>query len=192
MQQAVARWVQNYWPVSVEFIQSSDRGFGIENGYHEPGRLGADRWVAMIAARARFEEAVCIADCGTALTVDVVDADGRHRGGVICPGVRLMQEALICGTEKLSFEGVRPDAILGRNTGAGIASGTLNAAAGLIEKIFDEARQSIDARIKLVITGGDAGAVAARLQIESEHIPDLVLNGLAVIDRDKCASEEKW
>ncbi|MGH8550635.1 MAG: type III pantothenate kinase [Methylococcales bacterium] len=176
------QWIQAQWPVSVEFIHSCGKGYGIENGYRNPERLGVDRWVVIVAARAMFKAPVCVVDCGTAITADVLDDLGRHQGGVICPGVKLMRDALIRRTPKLSFEGVAPGGLLGLDTGSGIYRGTLTAAAGLIEKLLEEAEQSLNIKLKLLITGGDAELVMQRLRVEYTHIPDLVLQGLAVIE----------
>ncbi|MCI0668560.1 MAG: type III pantothenate kinase [Methylococcaceae bacterium] len=176
------RWIDSQWPVFVEFIHSCSKGYGVENGYQNPDQLGVDRWISMVAARAMFKEPVCIADCGTAITVDVVDGQGRHQGGVICPGVKLMQDALIRGTRKLSFDGLVPGALLGLDTGTGIYSGTLTAAAGLIEKLLEEAEQSLKTKLKLLITGGDAELVMERLRVSYLAMPNLVLQGLAVIE----------
>jgi type III pantothenate kinase len=176
------QWVDDRWSVSVEFIRSCGKGYGVENGYRDPARLGVDRWIAMVAARALFNAPVCIVDCGTAMTLDIVDVLGRHQGGVICPGLKMMQDALIHGTCKLSLEGMVPGALLGRDTGAAIHSGTLTAAAGLIEKLLDEAEQSLETKLKLVMTGGDAEVVAGRLRVLYTPVPNLVLQGLAVIE----------
>lgn len=176
------KWVRSHWSLSVECIRSCGKAYGVENGYRRPHQLGVDRWVCMVAVRALYREPVCIVDCGTAITVDVLDSMGRHRGGVICPGVTLMQDALTRGTDELSFDGVAPGEILGRDTGTGIYSGTLTAAAGMIEKLLNETEQSMQSRLKLVVTGGAAEAVVARLGGDYELISDLVLRGLSVIE----------
>ncbi len=182
--QALQQWIRRHRAVTAEFIRSCARGYGVENGYLIPEQLGADRWICLIAARAEFKGPVCIVDCGTAITVDVLDATGRHQGGVICPGVRLMQDAVIRGTRKLSWDGVVRGPVLARDTGAGIHSGSANAAAGMIEKVLAEAEREMRARLTLVITGGGAEAVVERLRVDYISVPDLVLKGLAVIDSE--------
>lgn len=176
------QWIEGRWSLRVEFVQSASRGYGVENGYRMPSRLGVDRWVALIAARALFKEPVCVVDCGTAMTADVMDASGRHQGGVICPGVKLMRDALIRGTHRLILEQASPGTTLGRDTGSGIYSGTLTAAGGMIEKLIEEAESSLKTRLKLLITGGDAELIMQRLRVSYIHVPDLVLQGLSVIE----------
>ncbi len=179
---SLRQWIQSHWSVPIEFIRSCENAHGVANGYLKPDQLGVDRWICMIAARAQFKEPVCIVDCGTAITADVLDGLGRHQGGVICPGIKLMRDALVRGASKLSLEGVSPGGLLGRDTGAGIHSGTLTAAAGLIEKFLQEAQQLIHTNLKLLITGGDAFLVGKKLAIAHVHIPDMVLKGLAFIE----------
>lgn len=180
--QGLQEWVRVNWLLSAEFIRVCNRAYGIENGYRDPDQLGVDRWVCMIAVRAFCQDPVCVVDCGTAITADVLDSMGRHQGGVICPGVTLMQNALVQGTSALTFEGVARDELLGRDTDSGIYTGTLTAAAGLIEKLLVESELSLQTRLKLVVTGGAAEVVVARLRGEYELIPDLVLRGLSVIE----------
>jgi len=84
-----------------QFIRSTRRAAGVRNGYVEPWRLGADRWVAMLGARARHPgRALCIVDVGTALTIDLLDSAGQHRGGLITPGPALMVESLLRDTAR--------------------------------------------------------------------------------------------
>ena len=57
--------------------------------YPEPARLGIDRFCAMIEAHARADgRPLAVINAGTAVTLDVLDADGQHRGGLILPGWR--------------------------------------------------------------------------------------------------------
>ena len=80
--------------LGVEFVVPEPRGHGLTLAYADPSRLGVDRWLAMLAARAATTGPVCVIQAGTAVTFDAVDAAGAHRGGLIIPGPRLMAEAL--------------------------------------------------------------------------------------------------
>ncbi len=78
------------------FVHSAAAGAGVRNGYRDPWRLGADRWVGLIGARHEHPgQALCIVSIGTAMTIDLLAADGRHHGGSITPGPRLMIESLL-------------------------------------------------------------------------------------------------
>ncbi len=78
------------------FVRSAAAAAGVRNGYRDPWRLGTDRWVGLIGARHEQPgTALCIVSIGTAMTIDLLAADGRHRGGSITPGPRLMIESLL-------------------------------------------------------------------------------------------------
>ncbi|MGH8476010.1 MAG: type III pantothenate kinase [Methylococcales bacterium] len=179
---SLRQWTEHQWSVPIEFVRSREKAHGVTNGYLNPKQLGVDRWVAMIAARGLYQEAVLIVDCGTAITADVLDGLGHHQGGVICPGVGLMRDALLRKSPALVLPTQGTRAVLGRDTGTGIASGTWIAAAGLIEKFLDDAQQLLGSRLKLLVTGGDAALVSEKLRVDHVHIPDMVLTGLARIE----------
>lgn len=98
---ALAHWIQQTWAIDAEFAAPSAAAFGVRNAYAEPERMGADRWVAMIAARALTGQTSYIVDCGTAVVRRALAADGQHLGGVIFPGIRLMREALYRETRQI-------------------------------------------------------------------------------------------
>lgn len=152
---------------------------GVTNGYAEPARLGADRWAALIGAHTLGLGACCVVDAGTALTLDVLAADGRHLGGWIAPGQALARAALVRGTH-----GVRPDARplqrveLARDTTGAVDGGIALAMLGFIERGRRVAAKSLAADPMLIVTGGDAALVAAAFP-DAVHDAALVLRGLA-------------
>ncbi|MEO7149364.1 MAG: type III pantothenate kinase, partial [Rhodanobacteraceae bacterium] len=82
-----------------EWLRSPRAGCGIVNSYRAPERLGIDRFLAMAAARAAVDDdPVIVIGCGTALTLDAVDAEGLHRDGLIAPSPALMIDSLRCAT----------------------------------------------------------------------------------------------
>ena len=90
----VAEVVRGQFGISPVFARSRDTAYGIRNGYSDPGQLGVDRWLAMCAAWQKFPGPLCVVDAGTAVTVDIIAADGLHSGGLIVPGAALMVAAL--------------------------------------------------------------------------------------------------
>ena len=80
--------------VAVERAVTTSALAGVVCGYDEPASMGVDRWLALIAAWREFGRALVVADFGTAITVDFVDADGQHEGGYIVPGIGLARSAL--------------------------------------------------------------------------------------------------
>lgn len=168
------------------FVRSERARAGVRNGYRDVWRLGADRWVALIGARPWLPgRALCIADVGTATTIDLLGAEGRHRGGVILPGVRLMVDSLLRGTG-----GIRRRAVgrygaaspFARDTAVALQGGALYATAGAIDRFVREAaRLTAGGEVALLLTGGGAAAVARHLETPHELVPDLVLRGLAAL-----------
>jgi len=166
------------WPtIEVIPVKAQARAFGVYNAYQQPEKLGVDRWLALVAIRNHYQLPACIVDCGTAITVDLIDADGKHQGGLICPGLTLMKKSLAEGTEALQFHESYYDFGPANFTEAAIYSGTLSAAVGLIEHVLKKQSNAM----QLILTGGDAEIIAA--QLETKLIIDtvLVLRGLAVV-----------
>lgn len=171
------------WPaVECLIVRSSGYAFEVTNAYAQPEKLGVDRWLAMIAAHRSYPGAVCVVDCGTAITVDSVQGDGKHLGGLICPGLRLMKKALASETADLTFENQPYHPDLATETQAAIANGVLLAAAGLIQGVMD--RSGADCR--LVLTGGDASIVGPALTMPLVIDQTLVMRGLAMF----CSGEQ--
>ena len=78
------------------FAHSEVAAAGIRNGYPDPWRLGVDRWVGLIGAHHEHPgKDICLVGLGTAMTIDLLNAKGRHLGGSILPGPRLMIESLV-------------------------------------------------------------------------------------------------
>jgi len=172
-----------------QFVRSSAVSAGLKNGYREPWRLGADRWIALLGARPLARD-LLVVDAGTAVTIDLLDAGGRHHGGCILPGLRLMSGSLLQGTG-----GIRRRAAIGSATRRGRAAifaratreavdaGALLAVVGAVERAVEEATDRLGKRPRVLITGGDAAAIAARLRSRHEIRPALVLEGLAELRR---------
>jgi len=163
--------------VKISRVQSQAQSFGVLNAYTPPEKLGVDRWLALVAGWQVCHTPVCVVDCGTAITVDLLNAEGRHLGGVISAGLALMRKALAGGTDALPFSDIRYPLAAANFTEAAIYSGTLWAAVGLIEQVL--AKQTTP--MTVILTGGDAALIAPYLSIKSMVDPDLVLRGLAIV-----------
>lgn len=162
--------LQERFGIAPILARSAVSGAGVRNGYVDPSQLGVDRWLAICAAFARYRTPVCVVDAGTATTIDIVDAGGEHRGGLILPGLTLMQSALFGNTGDLArlfpaseptrrsapsklvdtgsvvpgaARGTAPDSILlGRDTGAAIREGALQSTACLVGACLNHLRDS--------------------------------------------------
>lgn len=168
----------NLWPgTKIVRVNSQSDGFGVDNAYLQPEKLGVDRWLSLIAVCHHYRLPACVVDCGTAITVDLIDDKGRHQGGMICPGLRLMKKALADHTAALKLDDSRYSLGPANYTEAAVYSGILTAAIGLIEHVF--AAQSGNSL--LILTGGDAELVAEHLVDQVVVDPDLILRGLAIV-----------
>ncbi len=178
-------YAKNYWRLQPRFIVPGVESCGVVNAYHDPHRLGADRWAALIAARHLMPGAGCIIDCGTAITVDAISADGRHLGGLILPGLRAMQSALFNNTHDLPYTMNEPAAYLvplAHDTVTAINSGSLYAVVAALDRIVADLSAQFEIEFKL-ITGGDVAYITPLLSTQYRHEPRLVLQGLAIIAR---------
>jgi type III pantothenate kinase len=171
--------VLEVWPDAPAplWLVSQSEQCGVRNGYRNPAQLGSDRWAAMIGARGIVDgRPVLVVVCGTATTIDFVNAAGLFTGGVIMPGVGLMIRALHLGTAAL------PDADgqYAENptqTVDAIVSGCQHAQAGAVERLFSLHRHNYP-EITCLLSGGAAKALAPRLSIPFQLHENLVLEGL--------------
>ncbi|MCU0735935.1 MAG: type III pantothenate kinase [Methylotetracoccus sp.] len=182
-------WVRAAWNLDIRLVRSQARGHGIFSGYLQPESLGVDRWVGLIGARWQFGLPFCLVDCGTAITVDLVDAEGRHRGGLIAAGLRLMQDALLQRAPGVATGGgVFSGRFWGISTAEGLESGAREMVLGLIDRAFQQARATLGMEPALILTGGDGELLAPHVTVPFQLDPHLVLQGLAAIARNECSA----
>jgi len=166
------------------FVTTGREAAGVRSGYANPALLGVDRWLAVIGAYRRVRGACVVADVGTAATIDVVAADGQHCGGFIVPGPALMVASLVAGTSDLGTrrENSGPDsgACFADNTRDAMQRGCRLAVAALIDRSVLEAGGG-QSTPPLLLTGGAATEVLPLVRSPCEHVPDLVLRGLAAL-----------
>ena len=174
----VINLAQQLWKdVKIIIAESVSKEFGVKNSYLQPEKLGVDRWLALIASYSHYRQAVWVIDCGTAITVDFIDVQGQHQGGLISAGLWLMKTALSTHTATLDFSEKNHSLSLATQTDEAIFSGTLYAAIGLIEQVINQQSP----KIMLILTGGDAQIIAKNLSLPVVIEPDLVLKGLALL-----------
>jgi type III pantothenate kinase len=173
---------------AVSFLRPAAEAGGVRCGYAEPARLGADRWAAMLGARALADGPCLVVDAGSALTIDAIDAGGVHLGGWIIPGLSMMVAALEARTGDLGARR-RASAASGSDafpadTGPAMEQGARLAAYGAIQAARTRLEHHGKAPVRVLLTGGDAAALLCALE-GAEHVPDLVLRGLGrALDSD--------
>jgi type III pantothenate kinase len=152
---------------------------GVRIAYAEPARLGVDRFLALLAAHERGAGPWLIVSAGSALTVDLLDGAGQHRGGVIAPSPEHMRAALAARFPALAYAGGEASDFAA-DTADALAGGSLGAALGLVERSHRQATRLLGRAPRLLLSGGGAARLAEGLEIEAERAPFLVLEGLAV------------
>lgn len=180
-QRQLADQCRRRWNQPIEWLHVSAECAGVRNAYLSPG-LGVDRWASAIAAHARLAgghwAAALAVNAGTALTVDLIRADGEFAGGSISPGLGLMRDALARGTARLPLASGEAEPVP-VTTDSAIATGTLDAACGAIEYMA----RRCPTPLLILLSGGDAQLLARHLPLAAETVDNLVLDGLQVITR---------
>jgi len=168
--------------VDLQVVRTQPRFGEVINGYATFEQLGADRWAAIVGAWQLRRRALCVVDAGTAVTIDLVAAGGRHQGGVIVPGLELMRASLMRDTSDIGAfarqsSGQLPDDWLGKDTRSAVERGVLLMLCSTIDRVVSSMAQDGNPP-HIVLTGGDAPLVGPRLSYPVEQHPLLVLEGL--------------
>ncbi len=168
------------WGQEVEFITALARQCGVRNAYSEPGQLGSDRWAALIAAWQQLHAACLVVNCGTATTVDALSDEGEFLGGLIIPGLDMMQNSLVAGTAQLKRMAGNWQPFP-RNTADAMTSGAIQATVGAILQQYALLGK---AEAPCLLGGGAAGQIRPHLGLPLQNGDDLVLQGLLLIGQD--------
>ncbi len=159
------------------WVVSAAAQCGVRSSYADPASLGTDRWAALIGAWHLTGTACVVVNVGTTMTVDALDGEGVFLGGCIVPGAALMREALARDTANLAARdgafSYFPDC-----TGDAMASGTVNALAGAVERMVRYLEETAGAVPPVVLSGGDAALIERRLHARVTVVDNLVLEGL--------------
>lgn len=154
--------------------------------YAQPDKLGVDRFLALLAA-SQSAQLQLLVGVGTALTIDALAADGRHLGGQILPGVRLMRSALSAAAPQVEWHANAVCSDFASDTASALESGIWNAFAGAVERSAQRLAMRESAAPRIRLHGGDAAMLVAQLGIPVERDALLVLRGLAALLDDGMA-----
>ena len=147
----------------------------------EPDKVGTDRVVAAAAAYAVVEDAVVVADFGTAVTIDLVDHNGVFLGGVICPGFEISAKALKDNTAQLpNVKVTRPKAPYGKNTADAINCGLYYSTVGALQEIIRRYAEELGKWPQTIITGSGAKTILTDCEFIDSYIPNLVVTGIVL------------
>lgn len=179
VEKSLTEWITKEWSIVPVFLRTTAELGGVCNMYPQPEEHGADRWAALLGAKKLYDIPVCIIDVGTAITVDLMDDGGVHRGGRIMPGLGLMRKSLLQNTAGIgAVEGDCPGFAI--NTADAVTSGIWHMLqAGLIE-VCESAQSRLGKKMRVILTGGMAEKTLPLLEsVEGVHLePHLVLYGL--------------
>jgi type III pantothenate kinase len=180
-------WIRQHRPADpMTLLAAGDLPLRIE--LKRPDMVGVDRLLDALAANhlRRPDRPAVVVDVGTAITVDLVSADGAFRGGAILPGIAMSARAMHEFTDLLPLlemaELSAPPPALGTTTAAAMHSGLFWGAVGAIRELIERLAGGDDPEIFL--TGGAGPAVAELLGRSARHVPHLTLAGIALAVKD--------
>ena len=179
----IADWCSAEYGVAAQFAKTNKLLCNVTNSYSDVSHMGVDRWLAMVAAYNSSPGEVVIVDCGSACTIDIVLADGRHRGGYILPGFSLMKASLLSKMKRVAEPSPLPvSASPGCSTIDALDAGLLVMLVGAIEQV----RQQFPGA-RWLFAGGDGhwlmGQVLSKLGSSVGYRACLVLDGLSIARR---------
>ncbi len=169
--------------IGVQQAAPSPQLGGVANGYFDYSRLGLDRWLAIVGAFQMKPGPALVFDLGTAITVDLVDGDGTHLGGYICPGASLLRQQLHSHTRRISYAmgdaaAARSTYTPGRSTVEAVERGCHLMLRSFVSAQIQQASTYLGADFAIYSTGGDAALIADIARVQ--YVPDLVFRGLAI------------
>jgi type III pantothenate kinase len=170
--------------LALQWFKSSAQCCDVTNHYTQPETLGTDRWAAIIAAWHLMHAPCVVVNAGTAVTIDALmnspsnSSQGEFIGGIILPGLTLMQSSLGSATAQLPYS-TDPACLTGDSfstfTASAIANGAIHAICGAIEKMQFAATEKYSSAPHIILSGGDAATIA-------EHLREAVTNQLLIVD----------
>ncbi|MDD2913733.1 MAG: type III pantothenate kinase [Gallionella sp.] len=185
----VARHIRNIGSgCQPRFVVALEAQCGVRNGYANAAQLGSDRWAALIAAWHLVRGECLVVSCGTATTIDALSGHGEFLGGLILPGLELMQRSLCNATAQLQPEqGIYAPFPL--NTADALLSGALQASCGAIERqyaLLGKACPELGrkAAVPVLLSGGAAASLKSSLNLPIQMMDNPVLQGLLLIAQE--------
>ncbi len=164
------------------FVESAPTFQQFVSAYNTPKELGVDRFLAMIASVDQYpNQTRLIIDAGSALTFDLVLADGKHKGGLIMPGLGVLRRSFKQFFSDSKHLELRQSA---NNT---IDAWEYGTAQMLMSVINEQINSYLDqyGDLQIILTGGDAKMIGVRLNQQTQIKPNLVLDGLALYAQAK-------
>ena len=158
---------------------------GLDIRLENPGQMGAGLVAADVAALSEHKPPLIVIDMGTATTMTVLDPNGAHLGGCVCPGVKISLEALTGQTSLLpGIQLDSPKQALGRNTADAMRSGIMFGTAAMLDGMIDRFQAETGWDFTIVATGGLARHIVPLCRHGILYDRHLIIKGLAKLYRD--------
>jgi len=162
----------------------------IETALDDNMEVGTDRLVSAAAAFAVVQDAVVVADFGTAVTIDLVDKEGVFLGGCILPGFELSAKALQSGTAALpEVEVTSPIDPIGANTRQAINCGLYYSAVGALETAVRRYAEQLGKWPQVIATGGAVHIIKEDCEFVDSWVPNLAVKGV-ILAYKKCLEDQ--
>ena len=163
-------------------------GPGLKTGLNirleNPGQMGADLVAADVAALREHKPPMIIIDMGTATAMSVLDPEGAHLGGCVCPGVKISLDALTARTSLLpGIQLDSPSHAVGRNTADAMRSGIMYGTAAMLDGMIDRFIAETGWDFTIVATGGHAKRIVPLCRHGILYDEHLLCKGLAALYR---------
>ena len=161
---------------------------GVKTGLNikceSPREVGTDRIIRAVAATHRYKENIIIISASSVTTIDYINAKKEFLGGLILPGISLLQEGLVKGSAKLPLVEIKkPEDIIGKNTEKaiqrGIYFGYTRAVFGIVDEIIKTYSLNKE-NTKILVTGSNAHLLESEVYPVKEH-QSLGIDGLKII-----------
>lgn len=173
-----------YFGVEAVIAGQGSAEWGFHLDVEEPGSLGADRALNIIAGHALHEGDLIIIDFGTATTFELVDYSGAYKGGIIAPGINLSLDALVTAAAKLpriAISAPESTTVVGRNTVDQMHIGIYWGYIAMIEGLVARLKAEMGRPLKVIATGGLAVLFEKHTTVFDTIEPDLTIQGLAML-----------
>ncbi len=179
-QQQLEQFLAQGFGDSVTRFTTEPEAFGVTNAYRQPERLGVDRWLSLLAAAQMVSGNVIIIDAGSAITLDLLRADGQHLGGAILPGLNTPVDEFKRIFKNIDFNDpkIKQTSQPGCSTEAAIHIDYARSSSEILPGLVDRWINCFEDDAILLLAGGDAARVQREIDRPGRIVPDLVFRGM--------------
>ncbi|MEM7304786.1 MAG: type III pantothenate kinase [Pseudomonadota bacterium] len=171
---------ENY-NIPVDFYFSHKEKYGVLLSYANPEDYGADRYASMVAVHHIFSGNKIVIDCGTAVTIDAIDQQGKHLGGIILAGEEILLASLADNAQRVFYDKPHTNpAYLNASTSDAVLAGAALGLKHSVWGIINEIRHDLADHI-LIFTGGNAARLDDSANQPYHTNSALILEGLKIM-----------